>query len=427
MGHSNGEITAPVSTDDVVAVLGETTHNIPLLCRSDKINPASKYKPIRGFSYEELTEEQRRGTTEDYVNGILFGVRGVSNSTILGFKTNPHELDYSYAGKPRKWIDWGRITDFIGYDHYAKFLPIGSVETWIYYDTQVPEVQVDFDMRDGANGCVAPDGFTGIAVDSLIKILEGSTYSLAGFYPCACIRVDGNDYVRALSAPSSEQQTPIPGGDDVVFNPGTMTTNGAVAGGAWRAQGWHINLKGLDTKARVTFTDGMKLKVSIIFLPKIQEGSLDLTQWTELNSIGAVVNMRAYGCPGAVNVETELRRLYKPGLMVYEPYLRSIDNGTRWKFSVRVGKAESWSKGTYKVEVTITSKGDVMNSETASGTYTFEEEGTYTPAPNGINMLFIMDFPAVYFERPAGEYSYHWKVTFNNQVTNSGNGSFTIT
>lgn len=46
MSISNGKIVAPVSIDDVKSILGESTDDLGTLCRSDKINIWSRYKPI---------------------------------------------------------------------------------------------------------------------------------------------------------------------------------------------------------------------------------------------------------------------------------------------------------------------------------------------------------------------------------------------
>lgn len=45
MSVSNGKIVAPVSIDDVKSVLGESSNDLAILCKSPKINIWAKYKP----------------------------------------------------------------------------------------------------------------------------------------------------------------------------------------------------------------------------------------------------------------------------------------------------------------------------------------------------------------------------------------------
>ena len=110
MGHANGIITAPVNTDDISATLGVASHDVATLCTSDRINQWSRHKPVRGFSYKDISETDFAGTTEDINNGIIFGMRAATRSSRLD---DIHGCDFSYAGKPGD-NDWKRMTDFVG-------------------------------------------------------------------------------------------------------------------------------------------------------------------------------------------------------------------------------------------------------------------------------------------------------------------------
>lgn len=69
MSVSNGKIIAPVSIDDVKSILGESSNDLATLCRSDKINIWSKYKPIscKGeFKEYPIREDSEEIVTSSY-------------------------------------------------------------------------------------------------------------------------------------------------------------------------------------------------------------------------------------------------------------------------------------------------------------------------------------------------------------------------
>lgn len=69
MSVSNGIISAPVSIDDVKSTLGESSNDLATLCRSDKINIWSKYKPIscKGeFKEYPIREDSEEIVTSSY-------------------------------------------------------------------------------------------------------------------------------------------------------------------------------------------------------------------------------------------------------------------------------------------------------------------------------------------------------------------------
>lgn len=69
MSVSNGIISAPVSIDDVKSILGELSNDLATLCRSDKINIWSKYKPIscKGeFKEYPIREDSEEIVTSSY-------------------------------------------------------------------------------------------------------------------------------------------------------------------------------------------------------------------------------------------------------------------------------------------------------------------------------------------------------------------------
>lgn len=114
MGYSNGKCYAPISPDDVRAVINENSYDVATLCMSLKTNKWSYHKPIVYPSYGLLTEAQFIGTTEDINNGYYCGVRMAPAQGAIG---GLHDVDYSY--KRPGADDWKRLTDFDGYDHKA--------------------------------------------------------------------------------------------------------------------------------------------------------------------------------------------------------------------------------------------------------------------------------------------------------------------
>lgn len=114
MGYSNGKSYAPISPDDVRAVINENSYDVGTLCMSSKINKWSYRKPIVYPVLGSLTESQFIGRNEDIDNGYYCGVRMAPAQGKIG---GLHDVDYSY--KRPGASDWKRLTDFDGYDHKA--------------------------------------------------------------------------------------------------------------------------------------------------------------------------------------------------------------------------------------------------------------------------------------------------------------------
>lgn len=127
MAHANNIISAPVSIDDIKAVLGESSNDIATLCRSSNINMWSKKKPvclanpfpdINGTWYraddDDLGIQINKGTNTNL--GTLYAGASFVYKKPGGGSTQPY-----------------RMSDFIGYNHDAKpFLyceSLGSVVT----------------------------------------------------------------------------------------------------------------------------------------------------------------------------------------------------------------------------------------------------------------------------------------------------------
>lgn len=121
MSHENGVIRKPDNTDDVVAVIGENSHDIKTLCMSERINMWARFKPEAQGTQKSLTLEARRTNNfglyplATYASKTVF-VNAVAAGTFTG------GWGYTKPGDSA----FGRLDDFDGYNHYA-VPPFGRV------------------------------------------------------------------------------------------------------------------------------------------------------------------------------------------------------------------------------------------------------------------------------------------------------------
>lgn len=125
MGYDSttGKITKPISIPDVARCLGEMSRNLGKLCRSDKINIWSRIKPVDVNVVRELTDA-------DYINAN-FGINMTSGSGSVFHYGIQDCYDAAIDVKSQwtlanNYIKAGtqypryRISDFVGYNKYAK-------------------------------------------------------------------------------------------------------------------------------------------------------------------------------------------------------------------------------------------------------------------------------------------------------------------
>ena len=116
MGYSNGTITAPVSASDPYAVLGVGKYNDGYdwgyICsnRHGKTNMWSKFKPVRYSKPDDLSFEDRK------YKGFGFEIMPPQEDAI---RANAQKYAY-LAPRGGQFNEWFRITDWIGYNHYAR-------------------------------------------------------------------------------------------------------------------------------------------------------------------------------------------------------------------------------------------------------------------------------------------------------------------
>mgnify|MGYP000852152839 CR=1 FL=1 len=126
MSIINGIIQAPVSIADVRTVLGETSNDLGTLCKSEKINPWAKYKPVvldkvtHADEYDPVTKKW----TGDWWKGgnKNCGFTEFSTQDIKAiFVTADDNLNGWAYRKPSGGSSMPfRLEDFIGYKHSAK-------------------------------------------------------------------------------------------------------------------------------------------------------------------------------------------------------------------------------------------------------------------------------------------------------------------
>lgn len=403
MSYAGGIIHAPVSIDDVVAVLGENTYNLDELCHSAKINKWAKYKPTKGFSYVPLTEAQFRGTTTAQNNGIIYGLR-VTNFNSFNVQALD-ECDYSYARvfenlklsndlTLKGSDDWARLTDFDGYDHNAGPEVTATVPEWFYYDTSTA-IHVGFHYNVMPDGTGFPDSYV-----SLSEIIEGYGggvdvgLRLPKMYPCALVAMNGRKAVRALST-SALEQTP-----QKLYGQYEDT----------QRTSWHMRLDGLESVLGEFVRDG-EMRVTIFLSEKIvhSTGWNIGTNWQLVNKNMALTQFLGFTVPEAVNIPVITKRKYRPGLQITMPPMvfgRQIQ--------IPVHSAESWNAGTYRIDVSVDSSDG--NRWTGGAQHTFLSDGE-SDIPTKLETITIN---AGIVDLGSATLSMSWEVRFNGILVNQG-------
>lgn len=114
MGHKNGKITAPVSIYDVQQTLGDSSTDLGTLCRSQKINPYAKYKPVKWSNVDVDLHEGNNWKGEDGLCGFNIPVYMYLSDLLYDMK-NGITITYN----PFQSGGFYRLLDFNGYNHNA--------------------------------------------------------------------------------------------------------------------------------------------------------------------------------------------------------------------------------------------------------------------------------------------------------------------
>ena len=146
MPHANGKIYSEVvngvkkgiNTDDVKAVLGESSHEVKTLCISKKINPAAIFRPRYMGGAPHVAPEDFQSKLKE-LGAPPSGVQGVTmkcvdygiwvpyfNSIVNGYPYFASRVRWN--PRPCDETQFGDLTHFDGYNHNARFTnPVSSV------------------------------------------------------------------------------------------------------------------------------------------------------------------------------------------------------------------------------------------------------------------------------------------------------------
>lgn len=118
MANSNGVITAPVSVNDVVTVLGASRYDVGYLCanRDKKINRWAKHKPVPMIGYD-TTELTYKGKDGDCA---VVPPKFLTSRAQLIASLDDDSYEWVYKAPRGGESEPFRLTDFDGYDHFAR-------------------------------------------------------------------------------------------------------------------------------------------------------------------------------------------------------------------------------------------------------------------------------------------------------------------
>lgn len=388
--NNNGKITAPVNTDDVSSVLGVGSHDVATLCSAkDKINPASKCKPIRYDKPESLSDNERIGSQNDQLSGIFYGLR----ISTLAHLYDVHDANYEYL-YVRAGTDWARLDDFVGYDHLAQFNPTGSIDTHAQKETGGP-VYINYNT--------SPSG-TGVDIAALIPLLTAdANFTLAKCYPCVLVTLGTKRYARALWCQKYNYTTNANNGFCQMYNEG------------WQNR-WLIILNDLpNVKA------GDNLTVSVFFMQYIS-GSMtankDFRSWQEVTST-LQNSQRVFTCPEAVAKNMTVTSAHPKALAVTLVSLSSKNATGSASFSRFTDDANKPNNGVqYRISLAIRPKSGSSATITAAhivvGSSMTQDTGVFS-------------FNTNLAQVPSGaQYTCTWSVTEVNSNINVNSGSLDV-
>lgn len=271
MGHANGNITAPVNTDDVSSVLGVSSHDVATLCTHEKVNKWSKHKPVRGESpadYDTWTRDTGNiRATSGYpirwgmelpfntqqqlnISSITTGLKWLkplawraahrTNATSEGNVRN-----YVYK-KPVLGTDFCRLTDFVGYWHTA-------TEAWSVGVAGATDkgTQPNYDGSTGTD--LAVDTFDTSTLDFYIGTTVDADIKFHDIFDIQGYRFFIELYLNDASVSS----------DSDVPNAVIVSTQDLTALGTWGIR-FSIPVGTVATKCGITYGTGVQKIVAVL-------------------------------------------------------------------------------------------------------------------------------------------------------------------
>lgn len=159
VGYSNGRCYAPISPDDVRAVIGENSYDVATLCMSAKINMWARFKPEIWDSPATMALEARKNNNFGLAASTTYTSKlGFINAVKAGSFTGGWVYNRPGANH------WKRLDDLVGYNHAAKS-PFGTLRAFsgtLYSDSTrsllVPAESPDINEPD-ANGIITMADF----------------------------------------------------------------------------------------------------------------------------------------------------------------------------------------------------------------------------------------------------------------------------
>lgn len=334
---------------DVYKVLGiaprKNGFDIGYACSNlhGKINPASKHKPVRYDKVGELTDRERMGTSEDWGNGIFWGVRCAGRP---GKLTGLHDC-YEYL-PPRAGEDWMRLGDFDGYNNAAEFNPRGTVN--FLASMMRGDIQVSFDID------LAP---TGIDVGEIAEATSSVWGGLENYHPCILI----SDTERKEHwARAMVYAGPLKEDDDATDYPYLPMRNAA---GNWLTQ-WLAEVSDFsyDTvhshSPEKFLTAQENRLVTIFFMRHIKspDSICDFTKWVEVST--TTITGRAFACSGAVGIVMEPP--VPTGKKIEITMVSAFEAGISDRYTINGHWQGPYNAGTYHFEVSIYEKTNSLGS-----------------------------------------------------------------
>ena len=175
----NDLVISPDGTGALQRVLSDTSLDVGRLCASSKINAASKCKPIKYNKPQTLTSDERLGMASEKNNGYYYGVKCIADAKL----TDIHSIAYDYS-RPNGGTNYYRLTDFIGYHHYA----VPNVDAYVISDKLY--IDVANNLLCNFNVDYIGTNKTGINLMDVFADIAGNpdyTYIFAKVYPVIAI------------------------------------------------------------------------------------------------------------------------------------------------------------------------------------------------------------------------------------------------
>lgn len=117
MPNNNGILTKPISIGDVQTVLNISSSDLGTICRSNRINMYSAYKPMRWGNPCDIVDAS---TGQDMRHMLNYGLLAHNSDVDLKYNVQSQNPYWTYE-PPRgsAYNEWFRLLDFDRYDHNA--------------------------------------------------------------------------------------------------------------------------------------------------------------------------------------------------------------------------------------------------------------------------------------------------------------------